>query len=130
MIQALLGPIANLAGTWLEGKVETKKAETGAKVAKAKAEAVIMEKKATGEIDWDLAAMRASQGSWKDEWLTLLFSIPLVLSFMGEWGRGIVADGFTALAGMPQWYQIALGAIVSASFATRSASKLFNMRKK
>ena len=64
------------------------------------------------------------------KWLTLLFSIPLVLSFMGEWGRGIVADGFTALAGMPQWYQIALGAIVSASFATRSASKLFNMRKK
>ena len=28
MIQALIGPIANLAGTWLEGKVETKKAET------------------------------------------------------------------------------------------------------
>ncbi len=30
-------------------------------------------------VDWDLAAMRASQSSWKDEWLTLLFSIPLVL---------------------------------------------------
>ena len=87
-------------------------------------------KEATGEIDWDLAAMRASQSSWKDEWLTLLFSIPLVLSFMGEWGRGIVADGFTALAGMPQWYQIALGAIVSASFATRSAGKFFNGMKK
>ena len=74
--------------------------------------------------------MRASQSSWKDEWLTLLFSIPLVLSFCGEWGRAIVADGFTALAGMPQWYQIALGAIVSASFATRSAGKFFNRMKK
>ena len=39
MLTALIGPIANLAGTWLEGKVETKKAETGAKVAKARAEA-------------------------------------------------------------------------------------------
>ena len=95
-----------------------------------KAEAQIRMKEATGEIDWDLAAMRASQSSWKDEWLTLLFSIPLVLSFCGEWGRGIVADGFTALAGMPQWYQIALGAIVSASFATRSAGKFFNRMKK
>ena len=104
--------------------------ESSSKTAIQKAEATIRMKEATGEIDWDLAAMRASQSSWKDEWLTLLFSIPLVLSFMGEWGRGIVADGFTALAGMPQWYQIALGAIVSASFATRSASKLFNMRKK
>ena len=66
----------------------------------------------------------------KDEWLTLLFSIPLVLSFCGEWGRAIVADGFEALAGMPQWYQIALGAIVSASFATRSAGKFFNRMKK
>ena len=45
MIQALLGPLGSLASTWLEGKVETKKAEAGAKVAKAKAEAVIMEKK-------------------------------------------------------------------------------------
>ena len=44
----ILNVIGSLAGTWLEGKVETKKAETGAKVAKAKAEAVIMEKKATG----------------------------------------------------------------------------------
>ena len=47
MIQALLGPISSLAGTWLEGKVEEKKAVAGAKVAKAKAEAVIMEKKAS-----------------------------------------------------------------------------------
>ena len=57
---------------------------------------------------------------------TLLFSIPLVLSFCGEWGRGIVSDGFEALAGMPQWYQISLGSIVAASFATRSAKKFFN----
>ena len=48
----------------------------------------------------------------------------------GGVGRGMVADGFTAVAGMPQLYRIAFGAIVRASFATRSASKLFNMRKK
>ena len=130
MWTALEGPIADLAGTWLNGKVEKTKAEAATKVAKAKAEAVIMEKKATGEIDWDLEMAKGSQSSWKDEWLTLLFSIPLVLSFCGEWGRGIVADGFTALAGMPQWYQIALGAIVSASFAPRSAGKFFTMSKK
>ena len=115
MLGTLISSVSNLASSYIEGKTAIQKAE-----------ATIRMKEATGEIDWDLVAMRASQSSWKDEWLTLLFSIPLVLSFMGEWGRGIVADGFTALAGMPQWYQIALGAIVSASFATRSASKLFN----
>ena len=54
MLTALIGPIANLAGTWLDGKVEQTKARQPAKVAKAKAEAAIMEKKATGEIDWDI----------------------------------------------------------------------------
>ncbi len=128
MIQALLGPISSLAGTWLEGRVETAKAETGAKVAKAKAEATIMEKKATGEIDWDLKMADASAASWKDEWLTILFSIPLILAFCGDWGRHIVSEGFAALEVMPEYYQYTLGVIVSASFATRSAAKFFGKK--
>jgi len=94
MLGTILSSVSSLASSYIEGKTAIQKAE-----------ATIRMKEATGEIDWDLAAMRASQSSWKDEWLT-------------------------ALAGMPQWYQIALGAIVSASFATRSAGKFFNMRKK
>ena len=39
MWTALVGPIADLAGTWLNGKVEKTKAEAATKVAKAKAEA-------------------------------------------------------------------------------------------
>ena len=127
MIQALIGPIANLAGTWLEGKVETKKAETGAKVAKAKAEAVIMEKKATGEIDWDLKMADASASSWKDEWLTVLFSIPLVMAFVPGMEE-IVANGFQQLEQMPEWYQYSLGVIVAASFGVRSATKFFGKK--
>ena len=127
MIQ-FLGPIANLAGTWLEGKVEEKKAVTGAKVAKAQAEAVIMQKKATGEIDWDLKMSDASAHSWKDEWLTILFSIPLILSFCGDWGREIVTNGFTALESMPDYYQYTLGTIVAASFGTRAATKFFGKK--
>ena len=127
MIQ-FLGPIANLAGTWLEGKVEEKKAVTGAKVAKAKAEATIMEKKATGEIDWDLKMADASAHSWKDEWLTILFSIPLILAFCGDWGRQIVSEGFTALESMPNYYQYTLGTIVAASFGTRAATKFFGKK--
>ena len=127
MIQ-FLGPIANLAGTWLEGKVEEKKAVTGAKVAKAQAEAVIMQKKATGEIDWDLKMADASAHSWKDEWLTILFSIPLILSFCGDWGREIVTNGFAALESMPDYYQYTVGTIVAASFGTRAATKFFGKK--
>ena len=128
MIQALIGPISSLAGTWLEGKVEKTKAEAGAKVAKAQAEAVIMQKKATGEIDWDLKMADASAHSWKDEWITILFSIPLILAFCGDWGRQIVSEGFAALEAMPQYYQYTLGTIVAASFGTRAATKFFGKK--
>ena len=123
----ILNVIGSLAGTWLEGKVETKKAETGAKVAKAKAEAVIMERKATGELDWDLEMAKGSQSSWKDEWLTVLFSIPLVMAFIPGMEE-VVANGFARLNEMPEWYQYSLGVIVAASFGVRSASKFFGKK--
>jgi hypothetical protein len=128
MLNLLIGPIAELAGTWLKGSVETSKAKTEAKVAHAKAEAVVMQKKATGEIDWDLKMADASASSWKDEWLTIIFSVPLVLSFCGDWGRQIVDDGFAALTNMPDWYQYTLGVIVAASFGVRSATKFFGKK--
>ena len=127
MLNLLIGPIAELAGTWLNGKVEKTKAETGAKVAKAKAEAVIMEKKATGEIDWDLEMAKASTTSWKDEWLTILFSIPLILAFIPGMEE-VVANGFAQLQAMPTWYQYSLGVIVAATFGVRSATKFFGKR--
>jgi len=102
MIQALIGPIANLAGTWLNGKVETKAAETKAKVAKSEAEAKIMVSRATSEADWEKIMAQGSQASWKDEWLTILFSIPLILVFTGEWGRQVVQNGFVALDTRPE----------------------------
>jgi|TARA_B100001059_G_C17750965_1_gene537151 hypothetical protein len=128
MLQALIGPISSLAGTWLNGKVEEKKAQAATKVAIAQAEAVVMQKKATGEIDWDLKMADASAHSWKDEWLTVLFSVPLILAFCGDWGRQIVSDGFTALEAMPQYYQYTLGTIVAASFGMRGAAKFFGKK--
>jgi hypothetical protein len=127
MLAALIGPISQLAGTWLEGKVEKTKAETGAKVARAKAEATIMEKKATGEIDWDIAMAEGSKHSWKDEWLTILFSVPLILAFIPGMEE-VVANGFAQLSTMPEWYQYSLGVIVAASFGVRSATKFFGKK--
>mgnify|MGYP005998932463 CR=1 FL=1 len=128
MLQAILGPITELAGTWLRGSVETKAAQTRAKVAKAEAEAQIMVSRATSEADWEKIMAEGSQNSWKDEWLTILFSIPLILVFTGEWGREVVANGFAALDTMPDWYQYTLGVIVAASFGVRSATKLFGKK--
>ena len=127
MLNLLIGPIADLAGTWLNGKVEEKKAQAKTNVARAEAEAIVMQKKATGEIDWDLEMAKGSSSSWKDEWLTILFSIPLILAFIPGMEE-IVANGFAQLNKMPQWYQYSLGVIVAASFGVRSATKFFGKK--
>lgn len=118
MIGQLLGAVGGLATTYLDGKVAVQKANAEIKV-----------KQATGEIDWDIEAIKATQNSWKDEWITLLFSIPLILAFCGEWGNQIVQAGFLALETMPIWYQYSLGGIVSASIGMRSVSKFFGGKK-
>ena len=127
MWTALIGPIANIAGSWMDGKVEQTKANAKTKVAKAVAEAAIMEKKATGEIDWDIEMARSSASSWKDEWLVILFSIPLILAFIPGM-EDVVRNGFEQLNKMPEWYQYSLGVIVAASFGVRSATKFFGKR--
>ena len=118
MIGKLLGVVGSLASTYLDGKVAVQKANAEIRV-----------KQATGEIDWDLEAIKATQNSWKDEWITLLFSIPLILAFCGDWGNDIVQRGFIALETMPTWYQYSLGGIVSASIGMRSVSKYFTGKK-
>ncbi len=125
MIQALIPAIAELAGGWLKGKADEKAAQSRVKVAKAEAEAEVMKVAATHEAGWEKIMAQGTVHSLKDEWLVLLFSIPLILAFCGEWGRGIVADGFAALSTMPEWYQYSLGVIVASSFAVRSATKFF-----
>ena len=52
MIQMLIGPVAKIASTWMEGRVKKAEAVTRMKVAKAEAEANIMEKKAA-DRDWE-----------------------------------------------------------------------------
>lgn len=129
MLQALIGPITELAGGWLKGKANAQAAAANLKLVEAEAKAEIMKSAATSEAEWEKIMAQGSQSSWKDEWLTILFSIPLILAFCGDWGRQIVAEGFTALEAMPDYYQYTLGVIVSASFAVRSATKFFGKGK-
>ena len=126
---AIFGAISQLASTWLTGKIKTSEAITEMKVAKAKSDAAIMEKQVSAEIDWDLSAIEGASTSWKDEWLLLLFSIPLIMAFVPG-GEVHVQHGFDVLATMPEWYQISLGAMVAASFGMRNIMPFFKKDKK
>ena len=129
MIQALIGPIAELAGGWLKGKADKQAAAANLALVEAEAKATIMKSAATSEADWERLMAQGSQNSWKDEWITLLFSIPLILSFLPfQWARDAVTNGFASLEMMPERYQYSLGVIIAASFGIRSATKFFGKK--
>ena len=117
----IISAVSNLAGTWLEGRVAKTKA-------KAEAEAHVIKTQAESAADWEAAMARASSQSWKDEWLTILFSIPLILCLIPS-TVVYVEQGFEVLSRMPDWYQYALSVIIAASFGVRSVMGIMNKRK-
>ena len=115
MLQALIGPIATLAGTWFENKVEKTKAEGQAKVAEARARASVAEKVATGEVAWEGKMADATNESWKDEFALVVLLAPAILVFIPGM-KEYVKEGFDILATLPEWYQYLLYIAISASF--------------
>ena len=76
----------------------------------------------------------ATGKSWKDEWFSILLSLPLLgvaYSVIIDDPQIIarVNEGFAALNQLPEWYQYLLFIAVSASFGLKSADKIMNMKK-
>tara|TARA_E500000318_G_scaffold109001_1_gene121005 strand:- start:264 stop:644 length:381 start_codon:yes stop_codon:yes gene_type:complete len=124
MLNLLIKPLLGVAGDVVKNVAATRKAKAEQKITEIKAKTSLMEKQIKGEVDWDIEAIKNSQGSWKDEYLTILFSIPLLLCFI-PFTVEYVERGFEALSQTPDWYKYTLGVIVSASFGIKGASKFF-----
>ena len=75
-----------------------------------------------------IAQAKASEGSFKDEFLCIIFCIPLIMCFIPGF-EGYAIRGFEILATMPEWYQAMFGVIVAASFGFRGATKFMDRKK-
>lgn len=107
MWQALINPLAELIGGYLARKAEEKQAVHERKLETIKQDS-----------NWENIHASNARGSWKDEWFTILFSVPCVLAFFPSMVP-VVMQGFAALDSMPDWYKGFLGAAVAASFGLR-----------
>jgi len=129
MLTALIGPIANLASSWMNSKVEKVKADGQAKVAQAKAKAVVAEKVATGEVAWEKSMADATDSSWKDEFALVVLLAPAILVFVPSMTE-YVRTGFEVLNTLPDWYQYLLFIAVSSSFGIKGVGQAMKMIKK
>jgi len=109
MWQVLVGPLAGLAKQWLDNRKEKSAAKHQRQI-----------KDMTREQSWEELAMKNSAASWTDEWLVLLFSIPLILCFFPSMVEH-VQNGFKALDTMPEWYKYTISIIVASTFGVRKA---------
>lgn len=66
--------------------------------------------------EWELLSIKNS--GWKDEWVLILMSIPMVMSFIPPMTQYVVA-GFIALDGTPDWYQWLIMLIFTAIYGIR-----------
>ena len=115
----LIGPIANIAGTWIKGK--QKKAEARAKLEVAKVEATV--KRVEQDADWEASAMSSSNGSWKDEAWTICFISLILCSFIPPL-QPYMEAGFNFLRTAPEWLQYGILASIAASFGIKPITHL------
>lgn len=123
LAKMMVGPVSNLVGGYFKNKAEEKQAKHQAKMEVIK-----------NDADWESKMADASASSWKDEFWTVVLSIPVFMV-----GYAIIADdvtiiervhlGFNALSELPEWYQYLLFIAISSSFGIRGASKIMGMRK-
>lgn len=126
MFNLLIKPLADLAGVFLKGKVEKAQADAQLKLETVRAKSAVVAKVTSGEMDWNQSMADASAASWKDEWLTILVSVPLILAFTGQ--TQLVTEGFAALDAMPSYYQSMVGVVFAASFGVQKLTQLFKSK--
>lgn len=85
---------------------------------KGKAERQLIEQAGS----WEEIHAKNSGHSWKDEYWTIVFSIPLILCFIPGL-EAYVAAGFAVLEQTPEWYRYSVGVLMAASVGIRQFDK-------
>jgi len=110
MWNLLLGPIVSGVKDYFKNRGEIKKAKVLGEIA-------VIQSASQNISDWEKIHAKGSQSSWKDEYWTIIWSVPVIMCFIGFSDKA--QEGFDALAAMPDWYQYTLVTMVLASFGIR-----------
>ena len=121
---AIIGGVSD----YFKGKQEIKKVQVEADklliMAEAESKAKRLEREAEMDYDLDKLSMIAMDKSWKDEFLLILFSIPIAMCFFPEY-RQYVEDGFKTLNIIPEWFMYIYVAMIVVIYGLRGLLRMF-----
>ena len=127
MINALLGPLASLASSVIEGQISKSKAKATLAQTEAEAKAEVMKTAATHDSKWELIMAESTKSSIRDEIVTIVVPIPVILVFIPGMEE-VVKNGFDRLNELPDWYQYLVFLVCSAALGIKGVDK-FKRRK-
>lgn len=123
MIQALIGPLASLVAQWFTNRAEVSKARHERKL-----------NEIANDAQWETQAMANAMYSWKDEWWTVVLSLPIIALMFGVAFDNVmvitkVKEVFTIMSTLPEWYQYLLYIAVLASFGIKGVDKMMTFKQ-
>lgn len=125
---AALSPIANLAGSWIDAKTTTQAAAAKLKLTEAEAKAKILLSEKTSTADWERIMAEGTKNSIKDEIVTIVVLIPVILCFIPGLEE-TVKTGFDRLAELPPWYTNLVLVVCLAAVGIRGGKQFFGGKK-
>lgn len=124
--------IVEQLGDWSKRRDAISDAKLRAQLAKIEAEAELATYKLKADVEWDLAWAGQAERSWKDEYLLILFTLPLwgfLLAVFIPDARPVVVETLDWLKEvhplMLEFYIGALAVIVSAVYGVRAFAQGF-----
>lgn len=136
---ALLGPVGKIFESGLgiisgyfESKRKIAEAKTEAEIALQQAKITsalkIQEGEALHTIEWENLMAKASETSWKDEFVTIVISLPFLAAFFGQ-GQA-ATRAFQAMQEAPEWYTYTFIAVFLAAIGIRVSDTVSAMIRK
>ena len=120
IIGALLGKVLPAAGEYyttkqkLKGEIELETLR--GKAAYELAKTVRASESEGRDHEWELESIRNS--GWKDEWVLIVLSLPMILVFIPA-TQAAILEGFAVLSTTPLWYRTTVMTIYLATFGLR-----------
>jgi len=125
-ITGLFKPISDLVTGWQ--KRQQAKLESDLRINEAKTQGMEARLRTGQEADIAWENTSITNSGWKDEWFTVVLSIPAIMCFIPSMAK-YVSDGFDALKGTPERYQWAFLVAVASSFGYKKIADFMALKK-